>query len=75
MYFQPNLLLAMQLRSRRRDQKPPVEGALFGVSVRVGRGSATIKEVRDSLTEEFAEVIADGLAEGVTCAGASVGEA
>ena len=52
-----------------------MEGAWFGVSAREGRGLAPIKEVRDSLTEEFAEVIADGLAEGVTCAGASVGEA
>ena len=55
-------------------KKPPVEGAWFGVSVREGRGLATTKEVRDALPEQFAEVIANGLAEGVTGAGTGVGD-
>ena len=58
----------------RRNKKPPIEGAWFGVSVREGRGSATTKEVRDALSKEFAEVIANRLAEGVTGAGTSVGD-
>ena len=61
----------------RRNKKPPVEGgvALFGVSVREGRGSATTKEVRDALPEEIAKVTANGLAEGISGAGTNVGEA
>ena len=56
-------------------KKPPAEGALFGVSVRKESGLATTKEVRDALPEEFAEVIANGLAEGITGTGTSVGDA
>ena len=41
------------------------------MSVREGRRSATTKVVRDALSEEFAEVIANGLAEGNT--GAVIG--
>ena len=63
-----------QVCSNARHKKTPVEGALFGVSVRKESGLATTKEVRDALSEEFAEVTANGLAEGVTGAGTNVGD-
>ena len=76
----PILCRALSLSSpgislSRLNKKPPAEGALFGVSVRKESGLATTKEVRDALPEEFAEVTANGLAEGISGAGTSVGEA